>query len=170
VFAARQNVRMSSSPTVPTSATLARVYPTLHLWGFDDALAPVAAKDLARNRSLHAQRNRGAPIGTANDASAPASWSCVNRLKTGGVGSFSGGMAGSRRNPAVRKQFIQAWRMPNNITVHRSINHLCASPQYIVGMMAQWEREEVAERVKASVWVRATLGQPISGKSPSPGS
>lgn len=36
----------------------------------------------------------------------------------------------------------------------------------IVGSMAQWEREEITDRIKSSVMVRAKLGKPISGKVP----
>lgn len=36
----------------------------------------------------------------------------------------------------------------------------------LVGCMAQWEREEIADRIKSSALVRAQLGKPISGKCP----
>ena len=36
----------------------------------------------------------------------------------------------------------------------------------LVGCMAQWEREEITDRIKSSVLVRAKMGKPLSGKAP----
>jgi site-specific DNA recombinase len=36
----------------------------------------------------------------------------------------------------------------------------------LVGCMAQWEREEITDRIKSSIAIRTKLGKPISGKVP----
>ena len=75
------------------------------------------------------------------------------------------------RNLREVQDFGDFFRVNNAdlISLNESIDTSTAGGRmffHLLGVFAQWEREEIVERVNASVVTRAKLGKPINGKAP----
>lgn len=75
------------------------------------------------------------------------------------------------RNLREVQDFGDFFRVNNAdlISLNESIDTSTAGGRmffHLLGVFAQWEREEIVERVNASVITRAKLGKPINGKAP----